>query len=44
VEKHIATGIKRCAQFMAELKQGTGSRQTNSSFAKNMGAQERSKS
>ncbi len=44
VEKHIATGIKRCAQFMAELKQGTGLHQTSSSPTKKQGAQERSKS
>lgn len=44
VEKHIATGIKRCAQFMAELKQSTGASQTSSSPAKNSGARERSKS
>lgn len=46
VEKHIATGIKRCAQFMAELKQetGTSSRQTNLLNTKFPGAHERSKS
>lgn len=46
VEKHIATGIKRCAQFMAELKQDTGtrSRQTNRLNTKIPGAHERSKS
>lgn len=46
VEKHIATGIKRCAQFMAELKQDTGirSRQTSRLNTKIPGAHERSKS
>lgn len=46
VEKHIATGIKRCAQFMAELKQGTGTnqRKVSSTPTKNMGVNERSKS
>lgn len=46
VEKHIAAGIKRCTQFMAELKQGTGTNQqpVNMASAKKPGAHERSKS
>ncbi|HSX83758.1 MAG TPA: RNA polymerase sigma factor [Cellvibrio sp.] len=46
VEKHIATGIKRCAQFMAELKQdaGTSPRKTSSPLVKNTSVNERSKS
>jgi RNA polymerase sigma-70 factor (ECF subfamily) len=46
VEKHIATGIKRCAQFMAELQQdaGTSPRTTSSPLAKNSSVNERSKS
>ena len=37
VEKHIAAGIKRCTQFMAERKQDTGAQQrpTNTSLLKN---------
>jgi len=36
VEKHIATGIKRCTQFMIERKQDTGAhhRPTNTALAK----------
>ncbi len=46
VEKHIATGIKRCAQFMAELKQeaSVSPRPTLSLHTQHLAAHERSKS